>query len=483
MNLFAAGKPAVPACLTLFSVLISALAVTARSAVAEWPQFRGPGGRGVAPSAHALPADVAAGRHLLWKTPVGRGHSSPAVCGESVYLTTFRDEKLLTLAIDRHSGEIQWEAEAPYEKLESVHRIGSVATASVATDGEVVISFFGSSGLFCYSPEGERLWQRPMGPFDNQFGAAASPVLAEDRIVMIQDHDNGSFLATFDKRTGEELWRVERPDFRRNYSTPVLWNVEGEMQIVVAGTARITAYSLQTGDPLWTFGGICRTVSTTPVIGDDGQLYVAAAGGGAAPAQPSFEELLKRADKNGNGLLERDELPESTIQRFFGQFDRNGDGSLDREEYESIRRIFDIVQPESALALQPGGTGDVSGSHLVWQTARGIPRNASPLYYQGHLYLVKDGGIVTVLDAETGEPVKQGRLKSGGSYYSSPVLGDGKIYALNEAGRLNVITAEPDFQQIAEADFEEDVYATPAIANGRIYIRTVAHVYCLGVEP
>lgn len=462
-------------------LVVIATAGFQRTQAGDWPQFRGPAGAGVAAGDTPLPAEIGPDSGVLWKKPLGEGHSSPVVYGEAVYLTAFEDERLLTLALDRDTGERLWENAAPYDELESVHRIGSVATPTVATDGEVVVSLFGSSGLSCYAPDGTLLWRRRMGPFNNPFGAASSPVLAGNRVVMIQDHDTGAFLATFDKRTGEELWRVERPEFRRNYSTPVLWEVDGRTQIVTTGTAHAVGYDLGTGDRRWTLAGLCRTVSTTPVVGNDGLLYIAATGGGRAPNQPAFDKLVETADADGNGLLEKREMPKSRIRGFFGQFDRDNDGSLDRKEYESIRRIFELAQT-AALAVRPGGTGNITGTHVDWTTSRGIPRNPSPLYYDGHLYLVRSGGVVTVLDAASGESVKQGRLSGQGRYFASPVTGDGKIYAVSEQGVLSVITAEPEWKRLASADFGEKVYATPALADGRVYLRTTDHLYCFGTQ-
>lgn len=463
------------------TTLVLLLIWTPTTGAGNWPQFRGTDGRAVATGQDKLPADIGPNRHLLWKTPLAKGHSSPVVFGDRVYLTSFRNRRLLTLAIDRHTGKIVWEAEAKYKKLESIHRIGSPATSSVATDGESIISFFGSSGLFCYDTAGNQRWHRPLGPFNNQFGATSSPLLVEDRIVCIQDHDTGAFLATYDLRTGKQIWRVERPNFRRNYGSPVIWTVDGKRQIVVTGTAHVMGYDLESGELVWTVRGVCRVISNTPVVGGDGNLYVAATGGGHTPPQPSFQQLLANADKNGNKLLETKELPNSPIRGFFYQFDRNANGSLDETEYESIREIYSLSKTV-ALAIKPGGRGDITKSHVLWESTKSIPRNASPLYVNGTLFLAKDGGIVTAIDAKTGKTIKQGRLSGTGKSYSSPVSGDGKIYVLNERGDLSVITAEPAWKQIAEAHFGEDVYATPAIANGRIYIRTVKHLYCFGVR-
>lgn len=418
-------------------------------------------------------------KYVVWRLPVGRGHSSPVILDDLVYLTTLRGKQLLTLAVDAASGKILWEAEAEYEKLESVHRIGSPATPSCATDGEIVVSFFGSSGLHAYSPDGELLWKRRMGPFNNSFGAAGSPIIVDDLVVMIEDHDTGSFLAAFNKRTGKQVWRVDRSGFRRNYSTPVVWQQTHSKQVVVAGTGQVTAYDAKTGKLVWSLRRGSRVVSATPVV-DAGLLYVINSGGGEAPDQPSFSELLATADANKNKLMEKDELPQSIIRSFIDQFDRDGDGSLDAVEYESIRATMMYAKP-IAIAVQQGAQGDVTDTHVAWEAAKSLPRNSSPLVVNGLVFMIKDGGVLTVLDAKTGTTQSSRRLRGAGKFFSSPIYGDGKIYALSDQGKLNVITAEANWKQLATSDFGEDVYATPAIANGRIYIRTVTHLYCFGM--
>lgn len=444
-----------------------------------WPRFRGPDGTGVSREQRSLPAKIGPNENVLWKISLAKGHSSPVIHDDRIFLTAFRDRKLVTLSIDAASGKVVWERASPYRKLEKFHRVGSPATPSVATDGEVVVSFFGSCGMNAFSRDGRLLWHTPLGPFNNQFGATSSPVIVGNRIVTIQDHDTGSYLAAFDKKSGKQLWKTERPDFRRNYGSPAIWHVEGKTQVVIAGTAHVMGYDLETGKLLWTVRGLCRVVSNTPVVGDDGVLYVASTGGGSTPAQPAFDALLTSADVNKNGVLERNELPKSPIRSFFGQFDRDANGALDKVEYESIREIF-AIQRSTAMAIKPGGESDVTKTHVLWTNPEGVPRNASPLYYGGQLYVIRDGGILTTLDAKSGKRVKRARLAGRGKYYSSPVIGDGKLYALDDRGTLTVLSAGRDWKQIHTARFAEPVFATPAIAGGRIYVRTVKSLYCFG---
>ncbi len=464
------------------TVLAAALAAGARAS--DWPQFRGPGGSGRPAVERPLPAELGPDTNVVWKTALPPGHSSPVLAGDRVYLTGVRGKRLVTLALDRATGRLLWEREAPARTLEKVHRIGSHAQPTPAADGARVVSFFGSAGLFCYDRDGKPLWQVPLGPFHNDFGAGSSPVIVGDRVVLCQDHDEDSFLLALDKRTGKTLWKTDRSEFLRGFCTPVVWEAAGKKQIVVAGTLRVAGYDLETGKEVWTVRGIARTICATPVVGEDGRLYVSgwAAGGDVGspiPVEP-FEAALKERDKNHSGTLERSELDGHPFGERFTQVDTNGDGSISRAEYERFRGLFRKGR-NAVLAIKPGGRGDVTATHVAWMNRRQVPFCASPLYYGGLVYTVKDGGLLACLDPRDGKPLKFERLPSGGSYYSSPVAGDGKLYLVNQDGRLAVVRAGRDWKVLSRSDLGESVYATPAIADGRIYLRTTGHLYCFGL--
>ena len=449
----------------------------------DWPQFRGAKSSGLAATDTALPADIGPDKHVVWKADLPPGHSSPIVVGERIFLTAVRDGRLVTIGLDRASGKVLGEAEAPHEKLENIHRIGSYAQASPASDGERVISFFGSSGLFCYDLGGKLLWKLPMGPFNNDFGAGSSPIVSGDAVILCQDHDTDSFLMALDKHTGKTLWKVDRSEFPRNYCTPIVWEVAGKKQIVVAATLRVVGYDFETGKELWTVRGISRTVCMTPVVGDGNVLYVAGwAAGGDADSRivlETFEELAARVDKNQSGTLEEDELPSGDVKRRYTQVDRDKSGTVTRAEYEFFRGLIDAGR-NVVVAIKPGGEGDITTTHVLWETNRFVPFCASPLYYRGLIFTIKDGGILACLGVQAGEAQKQKRLAATGDYYSSPVAGDGKVYLLSEEGKLTVVDAKDQWQVLATADFGEPVFATPALVAGRIYLRTQGHLYCFG---
>lgn len=472
--------------INLILASIGFVATISSACAGDWLQFRGVNSAGRAVGEGALPAEIGPDKHIVWKTPLPPGHSSPVVAGNRIFLTGVRDKQLITMGLDRASGSVLWETEAPHETLETVHRIGSFAQSSPATDGRHVVSFFGSSGLFCYDAEGHELWRHRMGPFKNDFGAGSSPLIVDDRVILVQDHDTDSFMAAYDVSTGRELWKVDRSEFPRNFASPVIWNVGGRKQIVCAATLRVVGYDFDTGRELWTVRGIARFVSATPVVGDDGTLYVAgwAAGGDAGGERfivPAFDAVVDEIDKNKNGGFEEDELSEGPIKQRFTQVDRDKSGTLSRQEYEFFRRLF-TEGKNLVIAIRPGGSNDITASHVLWTNEKQVPFCASPLYADGLLFTVKDGGILASLDARTGKPLKLGRLSAGGAFYSSPVAGDGKVFFINELGNLTVISAEGEWQILHTADFNENVYATPALVDGRIYLRTAGALYCFAAE-
>jgi len=451
----------------------------------DWPGFRGPNGSGRAIGDAPLPAEIGPATNVLWKTALPPGHSSPVVHDGRIFLTAVRDDRLLTIAVAAADGAVLWEREAPYREAEQIHPIGSLAQPSVATDGEHVVSVFGSAGVLCYGRDGELLWQRPMGPPNDEYGTGSSPLLTGGKLIVSQDHDTGSFVMALDVRTGETLWRTSREEFPRSYASPILWDTDRAKQVVVPGTLRAVGYDLETGEEVWTVRGLARIVNPTAVTGEDGTLFLAAwapGGDDGERIQPeTFGDYAAAHDTNGSGTLEEDEVPpDSAVGSRFRQLDRDKDERITEQEYESMRHIFESAR-NVAMAVRPGGKGDITESHVLWTHARGIPYVPSPLYHDGHLFLVRDGGIVTSLDARTGRLVKRGRI-AGGNYYSSPVVGDGKIYLVSERGEATAISAEGEWAPLSQASFGEDVYATPALVGGRIYLRTSGHLYCFGTE-
>ncbi|MFN0051650.1 MAG: PQQ-binding-like beta-propeller repeat protein [Planctomycetales bacterium] len=471
-----------PVTVSLFLCVNVALC-SALTQAGSWSQFRGPNATGRPDREAPLPDKAGPEDNLVWKAPLPTGHSSPAISGDSIFVTGLRNAQLVTIGLDRRTGAIRWEAIAPHERLEEFHSVGNPAQSSPATDGSRVVSFFGSAGLYCYDMEGKPLWQIAMGPFKNDFGAGSSPIIVDDRVLLCQDHDTDSFLMAVDKHSGEVLWKVDRSEFPRNYCTPIIWNVGGRKQVVVAATLRIVAYDFETGAELWSVGGVARIINMTPVVGDDGLLYAACWSPGGdetdrITADP-FADVIAQLDANGNGALEKDEAPEGAVKQRFTQIDRDKDGRITQTEYESMRRVFESAR-NGIVAIKPGGTGDITATRVAWRHNKLLPYCPSPLYLRGEIFMVKDGGIYSVTDAASGQTTRQGRLKATGGYFSSPVAGDGKVYTVSQRGELTILDADNDWQEIWNSELGENAFATPAIADGRLYVRTSGHLFCFG---
>jgi outer membrane protein assembly factor BamB len=184
-----------------------------------WGQFRGPGGGAVAVGRAGLPTAIGPKEYVAWKTPLPPGLSSPVIHGDRIFLTAVHDKKLYTIGLDRKTGREVWRTEAPHKGLEKIHKIGSQAQATPATDGDNVVVFFGSAGLFCYDRAGKERWRAPMGPFATEFGAASSPLIVDGRVILNQDYDADSVLAAYDVKSGERIWKTDRSGFAVGYAS------------------------------------------------------------------------------------------------------------------------------------------------------------------------------------------------------------------------------------------------------------------------
>ncbi len=466
------------------ATVLTLLCCSSVVAAAEWPRFRGPNGAGIAVGDEPLPSQLD-DDHLLWKVTLPAGRSSPVVTNGRLYLTGMRGDNATTLCLDTSSGQLLWEKQAPRQEAGELAYGGGYAQCTCVTDGKHVISFFGSAGMICYATDGEQIWHKEFPSFNTQFGVGSSPIIVDDRIILSQDFDTDSFIMAIDMRTGETIWETERPDFIANFATPVVWDNAGERQVVVPGSLLVIGYDIETGSQIWSVSGLSWSVISTPVIGNDGTLYVSATGPGegeGAIPLPPFDEALDNSDRDGSGTFNREEFEEfGPRSGFFLTVDRNKDGEIVRPEYDYIDHLWSQSR-DGLLAIQPGGVGDITATHVKWAYRRPLPNTPSPLFHDGHLYMVKNAGIVTSVDAATGERVKEGRVKGRGDYYSSPVLADGKIYMASERGDLSVIAARPKWKQIGGGALGEEIYATPAVVHGRLYVRTTEQLFCFGFQ-
>ena len=466
-------------------VTLAATASAAESSAENWPQFRGPNCSGVAANAKP-PVKIGPASGVLWQTDVPWSPSSPCVWGGRIFLATFADGQLQTRCFERRNGQQLWIKGIKADKLEMFHGTeGSPAASTPVTDGRRVVSYFGSFGLICHDFEGRELWRHPLplALSGGSYGSGTSPIIAGNLVLLNRDQDQNSSLLAVDLDTGKTVWESPRPDATGSFGTPILWQNDGEDQIVMPGSVRLKGYELKTGRERWVVEGLTGFACTTPVAGD-GFLFFAgwSPGQGDAP-WPAWETFLAQHDKNNDGVITFDEFDEKS-RDFYRGLDTDHDGKVTKADWDRIKARA-AKSKNLLVAIKPGGRGDISLTHVAWKFNRGLPYVPSPLFYDGRLYMVRDGGMLSSFDAKTGNPYyTQERLDADGSYYSSPVAADGRIYAASLAGKLTVIKAGGDKPEILnQADFGERIFATPALVGDQLYLRTQTKLYAFGSAP
>ena len=478
----------------MWKMLLFAWLLIASLSAAEWPQFRGVNGSGIS-DATQLPNEFGPSKNVVWKSTIPAGHSSPVIAGNLIFLTgaeggsradagrekvVDQGGRLFTFAVDRRTGKILWKKEAPRPRLERYQPTNSPASPSPVTDGDNVYVFFGDFGLLAYSKIGEERWRFPLGPFINVNGHGSSPILYKDLVILVCDQDFGSFMIAIDKTSGKMRWKVDRPEVTRSYVTPALYTPKsGATELIVPGAYQITSYSAATGEKLWFARGFSWQPKSLPVI--DGEMIYAHGweGGGDAESPtetPTWEEALGKWDADKDGKITEAEI-DPKMQKGFYLMDLNGKGYLTDKDWSFYRARRSARN--ALVAIRHGGKGDVTSTNVVWRMQKFLPNSPSPLIYQGVMYLIKDGGVLTALDPKTGEIFKQARLTGAlDTYYASPIGGAGKVMFLSQQGKVTVIKAGRDWEILATNDMEDDVFATPAIVDNRIYLRTRGTLYC-----
>jgi outer membrane protein assembly factor BamB len=448
-----------------------------------WPQFRGPAGSGIADS-QKPPAEIGPTKNLKWKVPAPGGLSSPIIAGDKLVITAFEGGKLYTVAYDRANGKEAWRRPAPAKKIEGYFKKGgSPAASTPATDGERIFAFFGSCGVVCYDLSGKELWQfkMPTAVTAGNFGTGSSPIVAAGTVVVVRDELKGSKIVALDAATGEPKWQKARFS-PASYSTPVVWETKAGKQVVVAGHARLIAYDLTTGAEKWSLAGIPSGCCSSPVVAEGVLFFAGRSPGGPEDEfkMPTFDELLKKLDKNKDGAISRDEVKNTQFEDFFDSWDTNKDGKITREEWAVLLK-FASEGKNAALALKAGGEGDVTSPQVLWKKTKGLPHLSSGLVYRGQYIVVKDGGLVTAFDAKSGKQVYlQERVLPAGQYWASPIAANGHIYFTSlDDGAVTVLKAGSAKPEVVARNpaLGERVGATPAIADHTLYIRTDGHLY------
>lgn len=444
---------------------------------APWPQFRGPGGSGVADD-QKPPTQLGPDKNVAWKVAVPSGMSSPVVVGDKLILTGFEDGKLLTIAYRRADGKELWRKAAPAAKIEKYSKnYSSPAASTPATDGERVVVYFGSCGLVCYDLAGNELWKHELPPAetDGAFGSGASPVIADGKVVVVRDVAKDSKLLALEVKDGSRAWEVKRDGFRTAWSSPCVWDTPAGKQVVVAGTRQIKGYDLKTGAEVWTFDGIPAVPCTTPVAAD-GKLFFAGWAPGGDFKMPSFDELLKTAGEEGQGHLTREGAKKTFLNDLFDNNDPNMDGKITREEWNAQIKFLSSGK-NVAVAINPGGTGDVTRSHAAWSVTKGLPQVPSPLVYRGVMYFQDMQGRVSAYDAKTGKELYETERVGAGAACASMVAANGHLYLCGQDKSVVVVKAGDSPDKVCSTKLDDRIMATPAIADDTIYVRTGKTLY------
>jgi outer membrane protein assembly factor BamB len=436
--------------------LLVALVVAVRPAAtpaADWPQFRGPNASGIGTDPR-LPVEWGADRNIAWKVKApGYGWSSPVVRGDRVFITAAVTEKatrptgsadwrnglgqrlefvcrLEVYCLSSADGTVFWQRTA-YEGKPSIpiNSSNTYASETPVTDGECVYVSFGMHGVFCYDFAGNQVWKKTLGSYrtENCHGTGASPVLHGDLLFIQCDNDEKSFLVALDAKTGQQRWRTERTEVT-GWSTPLVWKNRVRTELVCLGRQRMQSYDPATGKQLWELGGLNGQAMASPVGGDD--LLFAGTGGQLGGGRPLF---AVRAGATGN------------------------------------------------ITFRPGSS---SNEGVAWSLPKAGPLIATPLLYEGHLYILEQHlGVVTCHDAGTGRQVYRERLPQARGFFASPWAHGGKVFCMDEDGRTFVLQAGPEFKLLGRNDISEMAWATPALAGDALFLRTVDHLYCIKTKP
>ena len=422
----------------------------------SWPSFRGPVASGVADGQN-LPDhwNTKTGENILWRTAIpGLAHSSPVVWGDRVFVTsavssdpnaTFRPglygdgdaskdrskHRWTLYAIDKKNGKIAWENVAYQgEPIERRHIKATYANSTPATDGRIVVAWFGSQGVYAYDFEGKFLWKVDVGRVDMgaydipsyEWGPASSPIIWQNLVILQCDTQTDSFLLALDAATGKTVWKTDRQEIP-SWGTPTIANTSAGPQLVTNASNFIRAYDPKTGKEVWRLGGSSKITAPTPIFSEDVFVVVS----GRAPERPIF---VVRPNAQGDISLAK---------------------------------------------------GNASSDSVVWSmTGRGsyMP---TPIAYQGSLYVLANNGLFDAYNLKTGKELYRQRLPLVGSGFSaSPVAADGKIYLSNEDGEILVISAGEKFNHIATNSMGELLMATPALSEGVMYVRSASSLFAIG---
>ena len=402
---------------TIAVILLTALFMAVPARGGDWPAWRGPRGDGRADGA-TLPTRWSTTENVHWKVPIpGGGHSSPIIFGDRVFVTTAveSDQSRRLICLSRIDGKPLWEREVLKAPLENRHERNSYASATPATDGRHVwVSFLKDPEihLICYDVDGNEVWRKSPGTFASVHGFCSSPVLHEDLVILNCDQDAKAWIVAYDKASGDERWRVDRPNRTRSYCTPLVIDVDGTKQLVLSGSKCVASYDPATGKQLWIIDG-------------------------------PTEQFVASLAYTGGVLFVTGGFPQLHM-----------------------------------LGIDPRGKGNVTKTHILWRTHKGVSYVPSPVASGDWFFNVSDNGIASCFEAKTGSLMWKERL--GRRHSASAVAAGGNVYFLDDDGETFVVKAAPQFELVSQNSLGEPCFASPAVSRGQLFIRTATHLYCIG---
>ena len=387
----------------------------------NWPGWRGPNGDGTSAETN-LPVRWDSINNVAWKIPVpGTGYSSPVVWEDRLFITTalLETQEKILLCYDSGTGDLIWQKTVVKSPLERIHNDNSYASGTPATDGRLVyVSFLDGQDavVAAYDFSGKQVWLSRPGKFSSGHGYSCSPVLFEDKVIINGNSPgDGSFAAALNRSDGQIIWKIVHEKPAHSFSTPIFREMAGKMQMIFGGDQKIASYNPDDGSRYWFVDGPSQDFCSSPVYNEKSGLVL------VSSAWP--------------------------------------------------KRIL--------VAVKPDGKGDVSGSHVVWESAKGAVYVPSPICTEDYLFTTMTSGVVHCIEPATGEVLWEENM---GRQYSSPVLADGLVYMPNDEGVITVIKPGPTFEYIAKNDIGEKMNASPAISNGKIYLRGYKHLYCISAD-
>ena len=389
----------------------------------NWPNFRGVNCSGIASPGEKPPLDFSPKHNVIWQLPLPGGHSSPCIWGNNIFITGFdEDNKLMKMfCIDRKRGKIKWVREISADSLEKVNPLSSPATATPATDGEAVFFYFSSYGLLCYDFLGELKWELRIPVPRSRHGMGTSPIVTDNMVILnCLGHLDDPRVLAINKADGSTIWKysLHQENYSGDsYSTPVIY----KNQVIIYGSKDVSGYDLNTGLRVWYFDIGVTDAVCTPVLGN-GIIYTTAHSTYGNPdmrAQfPDFKEIIRKYDLNNDYRVNRPEVkdyqfltyPEKpeisdtfTIADAFPTWDKNNDGFIDSLEWKVIDKyLASFFEKQGLKAIRLGGEGDISLSSFLWGNHDQVPHVSSPLFYNNHVYMIRDGGIISCFDSERG---------------------------------------------------------------------------------